>query len=101
MNQAENNQSNIAQINQALAEQNKEIISLKSALNEQTDRSLRNTLIFKGIPKDKHEKSWDDTKNTLGRYLSTTFKWDANSLNKDVERAHRGKSNNEDNNKRG
>ena len=66
---------------QLFDEHKQEIISLKASLNEQIDRSVRSTLVFKGIPKEKI------------KYLSTTFKWNTNELNKDIERAHRGMTN--------
>ena len=92
---ADVNQNDISHTSKLLEEQQQEIISLKATLNEQIDRSLRSTLIFKGIPHENKEKSWDDTKNTLIKYLSTTFNWDKEVLSKDIERAHRGKINEE------
>ena len=93
LNQAVTNRKDFVETNNTVKEQQKEINTLKATLNDQIDRSLRSTLIFKGIPCEKTENSWEDTKNTLMNYLSTTFKWNSNDLNKDIERAHRGKVN--------
>ena len=70
----EEHKQDILQTSKLLEKHNQEIISLKASLNEQIDRSLRSTLVFKGIPKEKNENSWDDAKNTLTKYLSATFK---------------------------
>ena len=70
----EEHKQDIVQTSKLLEEHNQEIISLKASLNEQIDRSLRSTLVFKGIPKEKNENSWDDAKNSSTKYLSATFK---------------------------
>ena len=88
----EEHKQDILQTSKLLEEHKQEIISLKASLNEQVDHSLRYTLVFKGIPKEKKENSWDDAKNSLKNYLSATFNWNKNELNKDIERAHRGKT---------
>ena len=98
LKQTDINHTRIAETNETLDEQKQAITSLKEALIEQTDRSLRSTLIFKGIPREKNEKSWDDTKNVLVEYLSNTFNWDPNGLNNDIECTHRGKFSEENRN---
>ena len=60
-------------------------------LQEQTDGSLRSTLIFRNVPEEKNEKSWDDTTKLLVSHLSKTFNWAAGRLHQDIERAHRGR----------
>ena len=75
LNQAVTNWRDFVETNNTIKEQPKEINALKATLNDQIDRSLRSTLIFKGIPCEKTENSWEGTKNTLMNYLSTTFKW--------------------------
>ena len=60
---------------------------------------LRSTLIFKNIPENPAEKNWSDTTNTLVSLLSSLFNWNPTNLSNDIERAHRGKE--DDNHKRG
>ena len=41
------------------------IKELSETVDDQANRSMRKTLIFKGFPWDKNERSWDDTKDKL------------------------------------
>ena len=73
----------------------REVLSLQNKLNEQQDRSLRSTLIFKKIPYNKTtETSWEDTKIVLASEISKRcpdFSFDY--LKQSIERCHRNINN--------
>ena len=72
-----------------VSDQKNEISELNATVDDQVNRGLRSTLIFKGIPEQTKE-SWSDTTNILINTLATLFDWDPNTLTSDIERAHRG-----------
>ena len=58
--------TNSKMIQSDFEQQEIKINKIEENINEQTDRFLRITLIFTGIPfSHDTEKSWNDTKNTL------------------------------------
>ena len=54
---------------------------------------MRNTLIIRGLPTGKDEKTWNDTANAFATHLTQKLRWDDASrlrLLDDIERIHRG-----------
>ena len=49
-----------------------QIHKLTNQLEERTNRQLRSTLVFKGIPEPPHEKFWEDTKTVLTEAVVNT-----------------------------
>ena len=60
-------------------------------LEDQTNRSLRKTLIVRGVKEGPEEKSWDETREAAVNALVSVTKMDWDYLNKEIERVHRGK----------
>ena len=79
---------------------NKQLVELDSQMEDQINRNCRSTLVFKGIPESKNEKSWDDTTNNLIHtiltyYRANTEQPQSSRMSGDywydiIERAHRG-----------
>lgn len=73
---------------------------VKRDLNDQIDRSLRNTLIFKDINLSPNEKSWEDTESHLADTIhSHCPELDKNFIKSNIERGHRGRRNSNPNSK--
>jgi hypothetical protein len=64
--------------------------SLDLKIEDQTNRSMRNTLIFRGIKEDLNE-NWPTTENKLIKVLIDHAKIHPQKAVRMVERAHRGK----------
>ena len=88
------------QKNESIEELKDKTSHLHDQLSEQTDRSLRTTLVFRGIKQDNTEKTWDDTKHMLADTLSNITRLDPNAIFSNIERAHRGKADHRNDNKR-
>ena len=89
----------------ALVESNKtqakQIRKLTDLLEERTNRQLRGTLVFKGIPELPYEKSWEDTKSVLAEAVANTVpNLDVKGARSLFERAHRSGSTGKDDCKR-
>ncbi len=65
--------------------------SLFKSLDDQINRSLRSTLIFKGIKEEPHE-TWIQTRKTLCEVIARQLNMDAGHVQDMVERAHCGNS---------
>lgn len=77
----------------ALQEANK---SMMADLDDQINRSMRSTLIFKGI-KDEPNESWENTEQILTEVIVRHLKMNANNVADMLERVHRGKTSSERN----
>ena len=68
---------------------------LTENVESRTNRQMRNTLVFKGIPESKEEKSWEQTRTVLAATVSKCIprlsKDDAYNI---FECVHRGRPNN-------
>ena len=66
---------------------------LNTIVDEQTNRSLRNTLVFRGIKQTKDEINWDDCRSTFINKISSLGLNNISheDLNYNIERIHRGK----------
>ena len=60
-------------------------------LEEQTNRSLRKTLVIRGVKERANEKSWEETRGVAVDALVSVTKMEWEYLNKEIERVHRGK----------
>ena len=74
--------------------QSKKITDLSEKVEDRTNRQLRNTLVFKGIPETSNEKSWNQTRTVLAKTVAKCI----HSLDEDTaydlfERVHRGRPN--------
>lgn len=69
-----------------------EIKSLHVTVDDQINRSLRKTLIFKGIPENPKE-TWEATEKSLATAISKTLDMDITLAERLIERAHRGRRN--------
>lgn len=72
-----------------------DIIKLSAALDDQVNRNLRKTLIFKNIPinTNKSKESWSDTKLTIADTIAKAANIDPKNAHDMIERCHRGKVN--------
>ena len=70
------------------------ISELAEELDDQINRNLRTTLIFRGIATNPTEKSWDDTTNILIDNITNHCPdLDGDTVYNAIERAHRGRPN--------
>ena len=94
-----------------IEEENKELIiekdvsalkihNLKWKLEDRTNRDMRNTLIFKGVPEKKDESTWDKTESVLAGIISKTCDMDIEETIDMFERVHRGRPRQYNNDKR-
>ena len=67
------------------------IHNLKWKLEDRTNRDMRNTLIFRGVPERKDESTWDKTESVLADIISETCDMDIEETNEMFERVHRGR----------
>ena len=67
--------------------------ALEDSLEDQINRGLRSTLIFKGI-KEEHNESWEQTEEHLINVITRHTKLHRDAVEPMIERAHRGKSSN-------
>ena len=101
---ADQNTNDIAMLKQTIVtlvdinkEQTKNIGDLTERVEERTNRQLRNTLVFKGIPdvegeKDQGSKSWHITRQLLANKIAENIDGlDEEVAFKLLERVHRGK----------
>ena len=74
--------------------QSKQMNDLSERLESRTNRQLRNTLVFKGIPETSKETSWNDTRvvlaETVAKCIPSLDQQTAHGL---FERVHRGRAN--------
>ena len=64
--------------------------ALEDSLEDQINRGLRSTLIFKGI-KEEHNESWEQTEEHLINVITRHTKLHRDAVEPMIERAHRGK----------
>ena len=64
--------------------------ALEDSLEDQINRGLRSTLIFKGI-KEEHNESWEQTEEHLIYVIIRHTKLHRDAVEPMIERAHRGK----------
>ena len=76
-----------------------EIEALSERVEERTNRQLRQTLIFKGIP-EKDEKTWADTKCVLAQTIASSVGTTENNAYQVLNRVHRGRPNPQKGNQR-
>ena len=63
---------------------------LEEDIEDLKNRSLRTTLIFRNINKTQNEKSWEDTKETLGNHILKVFPdFSEDEVYYNIKRAHR------------
>ena len=78
-------------------QQNVDLLSIKNAcferrLEDQTNRSLRKTLVIRGVPEE-GEESWAETRLIAVDALVAATKLNKDRLCKGIERIHRGNTN--------
>ena len=64
---------------------------MEESLDDQINRGLRSTLIFKGIKEERNE-TWEQTEEHLINIITRHTKLDRGAIEIMIERAHRGKS---------
>ena len=66
---------------------------LNSQLDDQVNRGLRTTLIFRDIPQGERQETWDQTTTVLAKSLKSVLPGiSEESIKAKIERAHRAKS---------
>ena len=70
---------------------------MQKRLEDQTCRNSRNSLMIRGIPETDNE-TWDNTRVNLCNALAPVVGKDADDINKMIERVHRGKARQNQNN---
>ena len=88
--QSSTNEASISQLKSDVAVLKAANEKLASQLDDQINRSMRNTLIFKVIKEEPNE-SWDETEKALCQVIARHLKMDVEAVEEMVERAHRGK----------
>ena len=73
-----------------IAEQAKKIHELEENIEDQVNRTSRDTLVIRGIKKENQKKKWNNTSHVLSSSLCGLFGWNPNQFLSDIERAHRG-----------
>ena len=64
-------------------------------MEDQINRGLRTSLVFRDIPKTNTENTWDDTANVLAESINRHCKvLSKKDIISKIERVHRGKANN-------
>ena len=66
------------------------IHSIEELIEERTNRQLRKTLVFKGIPEKEDERSWQDTEDILSSVIAETLEIDHDEAVNMIDRCHRG-----------
>ena len=91
-----NNKNNIAELSERIAvmelamkDQKNIIDNQMKQIEDQTNRSLRNTLILRNLPEETTEKSWDQTKRNLCDHLGYYLNMDTRHVANMIERCHR------------
>jgi len=90
----ESEQSNInfenISLKNSLSQLSLELKSTQDKLDDQVNRGMRSTLIFRGIPEEGNE-TWDKTMKTLCTTLANIDpSLDLSQLERNIDRAHRG-----------
>lgn len=67
------------------------INTLNKGFDDMTNRCMRNTLIFRNIPRQEKEITWADTKNILADVITKVTGVNRFEVYRNLERAHRGK----------
>ena len=70
---------------------------MQKRLEDQTNRNSRNSLIIRGVP-ETDDESWDDTRENLCAALAPVVGKDPSEISKMIERVHRGKARQNQNN---
>ena len=89
---AKSNQEAIKALHSHITNLVSENNDLKQAVDKQMDRSMRNTLVIKGLALGNNEQSWEDTEETLNKILLDNTDLDASHISRLFERVHRGKT---------
>ena len=71
-----------------LDEHEERLLQLENELDDQINRNMRNSLIFKGIP-EVADESWEQTKNSICNFSSKIYNTTESSICDRIERAHR------------
>ena len=90
------NSQDILNLNQQMAQLTDANIDLQKTLDDQINRNLRKTLIFKNVDETVgHQETWADTTQIIADLISRTSNEnvDPNNIKASIERCHRGKGN--------
>ena len=74
----------VSHIDQAKLEER--LNEIEERIEERTNRQLRQTLVFRGLPERASEKSWADTEKVLATAIGTALNCDASEM---INRCHR------------
>ena len=69
---------------------NKQLKAVEERLEERTNRSLRQTLVFKGI-REKNNETWEDTQNIVAQQISKNLGVSSQVADDMLNRVHRGR----------
>ena len=65
------------------------IKELEEKVEERTNRQLRETLVFKNLPEESADETYDQTKDLLAKTISDTCKISFEEVRSEIKRAHR------------
>ena len=83
-------------LKETIKEQQEAISSLREDLEDTQNRGMRKTLIFRNIRQESNRETWEDTKDLLVREINKVMSdVDTEYISSKIERAHRGRENNE------
>ena len=89
-------QSLEAEVAKSKTEDNSSLITVEDLretnerVEERTNRQLRKTLVFRGIPEQEQEKSWKETENILAKRIADTLDIEIEDAATMIDRCHRG-----------
>ena len=63
---------------------------VEEQIEDRTNRQLRKTLVFKGIPESDDEKSWQETKSLLSEKIGMSLRITKEKAASMIDRCHRG-----------
>ena len=81
-------------------EMRKHMDKLKDENEDQRNRSMRSTLIFRGVPENEQSDAWEDVSRHLVSFLSSKLNLDYDQLGLQLSRAHSTPKNTKDNDAR-
>ena len=74
-----------------IGEQERASNAIVERVEERTNRTLRKTIIFKGVEEESENESWKDTETKLANILAANMNIPLQRARNMIERAHRGR----------
>ena len=69
------------------------INALEERIEDRTNRQLRKTMVFRGVPEENDNETWDDTKSLLAAEIAKVLNYEESEAVEMLERVHRAAPN--------